>query len=183
VYAVRGVSLVQGLSHRPVVVPVGGDTGDALAWLDAAMPWFAGQGGARPAADGPSSWPRVASPSLHSDGPRLAPVGVSHVVVGPSTVSFHVDRTGIPVEVRMSYFPWWQATGAQGPWKLDPDDLVVIPTSHEVVLTAGPQLVDRLALWISALAVIATIGLALWDRRTRRASTAQVESDAGDAID
>ena len=137
VYAVRGVSLVQGLSRRPVVVPVGGDTGNALAWLDVATPWFEDQTGARPAADGPSSWPRVGSPSLHADGPRLAPVTVSHVVVGPNTVSFHVDRTGIPVEVRMSYFPWWQATGVQGPWKLDPDNLVVIPTSHDVVLAGG----------------------------------------------
>jgi hypothetical protein len=176
VYAVRGVSLVQGLNRRPVVVPVGGDTGNSLVWLDAATPWFEDQTGARPAADGPSSWPRVASPSLHSDGPRLPPVGVSHVVVGPNTVSFHVDRTGIPVEVRMSYFPWWQATGAQGPWKLDPDNLVVIPTSHEVVLTASPQLVDRLGQWISVLAILATIGLAIWDRRVRRAGVA-VESD------
>jgi hypothetical protein len=178
IYAVRGVSLVQGLSRRPVVVPVGGDTGDSLAWLDAAMPWFVNQRGARPAAEGPSGWPRVASPSRDADGPRLPRVTVSHVVVGPNTVSFHVDRTGIPVEVRMSYFPWWQATGAQGPWKLDPDELVVIPTSHEVMLTAGPQVVDRLALWISVLAVLATIGLALWDKRTRRAGPVPVDADA-----
>jgi hypothetical protein len=183
VYVVRGVSLVQGLSRRPVVVPVGGDTGDPIAWLDTAMPWFLNQRGARPAADGPPSWPRVASPSQHADGPRLGPVTVSHVVVGSNTVSFHVDRTGIPVEVRMSYFPWWQAAGAQGPWKLDPDDLVVIPTSNNVVLTAAPQLVDRLSLWISVLAVLGTIGLALWDRRTRRASMAQVDAADDGATD
>ena len=181
VYAVRDVSLVQGLSRRPVVVSVGGDTGNAITWLDVATPWFENQTGARPAADGPSNWPRVASPSLHTDGPRLAPVTVSHVVVGPNTVSFHVDRTGIPVEVRMSYFPWWQATGAQGPWKLDPDNLVVIPTSHEVMLTAAPQLVDRVSLWISVLAVLGTIGLAMWDRRMRRADLALVDADAGTA--
>jgi hypothetical protein len=178
VYAVRGVSLVQGLSRRPVVVASAGDTGDSLAWLDTAMPWFSDQSGARPAADGPPSWPRVSSPAHDADAPLLAPVTVSHVVVGPNTVSFHVDRTGIPVEVRMSYFPWWHATGAQGPWKLDPDDLVVIPTTHDVVVTAGPRLVDRLSLVISGLAVLATIGLAVWDRRNRRAGLVRAPSDA-----
>jgi hypothetical protein len=178
VYEVAGVSLVQGLTRRPVVVTSAGDSGDALAWLDAATPWFANQTGARPAGGGPPSWPRVSSPPDAIDGPRLAPVKVTHVVAGSDSVSFHVDRTGIPVEVRMSYFPWWHATGAQGPWKLDPDDLVVIPTTHDVVVTAGPRLVDRISLVISGLAVLATIGLAVWDRRNRRAGLVRAPSDA-----
>jgi hypothetical protein len=82
-------------------------------------------------------------------------------------VSFHVNRTGVPVEVRVTYFPWWKATGALGPWRLAPDDLVVVPTSHDVVLVAQPGLVDHVAMGVSAVAILATLGLAVWDRRKR----------------
>ena len=93
---------------------------------------------------------------------------MSDVVVGRNSVSFHVSRTGVPVEVRMTYFPWWEAKNADGPWRLAPDDLVVVPTGHDVVLTAQPRLIDHSSLVVSGLAVLATIGLALWDRRRRR---------------
>ena len=49
-------------------------------------------------------------------------------------ISFHVDRVGTPVEVRVSYFPNWQATGAEGPWRVAPNLMVVVPTSHDVTL-------------------------------------------------
>jgi len=174
IYEVRGVSLVQGLTRRPVVVASA--SSDSLAWLDAATPWFADHTGARPAGGGPPGWPRLSSAVDAGDGPRLKPVRVSRVVVGADSVSFHVNRVGIPVEVRMTYFPWWKATGAQGPWQLDPDDLVVVPTSHDVVLTASPQFVDHSSLVISAVAVLATIGLAVWDRRKRRADLSSPDS-------
>ncbi len=104
-------------------------------------------------------------------------MAITHVVVNANTVSFHVDHTGVPVEIRMSYFPWWTATGAQGPWQLDPDELVVVPTSHDVMLTASPKRVDRVSLVISGLAVLATIGLAVWDRRNRRANQSLATRD------
>jgi hypothetical protein len=175
VYEVRGDSLVQGLARRPVVVPSAST--DSLAWLDVATPWFVDHAGAQPASGGPPGWRRVTSPSGTADGPRLKPVAVTHVVVGPNTVSFHVDRIGIPVEVRMTYFPWWTVAGAQGPWQLDPDNLVVIPTSHDVVLTASPRLVDHLSVVISVLAIFATIGLAVWDRRQRRVDPVAADPD------
>ena len=175
VYKVTGVSLVQGLTSRPVVVPSA--SGNALTWLDQAAPWFVSQSGARPASGGPSDWQRVSSSVGLAKGSRLPPVRISHLVVSSNSVSFHVNRLGVPVEVRMTYFPWWQATGAEGPWQLAPDNLVVVPTRHEVTLTASPRLVDHLAVVVSVFAVFATVGLALWDRRNRRVRADSVPSE------
>jgi hypothetical protein len=111
---------------------------------------------------------QASSPAVHDRQRTLPPVTVDHVVIGRNTVAFHVSRIGVPVEVRASYFPWWSAQGAEGVWRLAPDNLVVVPTSHEVVLTASPKLVDRLAQLVSIAALIATAGLALWDRTRRQ---------------
>ena len=44
--------------------------------------------------------------------PALPEVTVSNVVVGLQSISFHVSRVGVPVLVKISYFPRWQAKGA-----------------------------------------------------------------------
>ena len=62
---------------------------------------------------------------------------VSDVRQTDGSISFHVDRVGTPVEVRVSYFPNWQASGADGPWRVAPNLMVVVPTSHDVTLTYG----------------------------------------------
>ena len=54
-----------------------------------------------------------------------------------SSISFHVSRVGTPVLVKVSYFPNWHANGADGPWRVTPNLMVVVPTSHDVTLTYG----------------------------------------------
>jgi uncharacterized membrane protein len=54
-------------------------------------------------------------------------------------ITFHVDRTGVPVLVRVSYFPAWHATGAAGPWRAEPNLMVVVPSAHDVTLRYGPS--------------------------------------------
>ena len=168
IYEIRGVAIVQGLSHQPVVVS---DGSKALKWLDATAPWFLNPvNGAQPAAGGPVNWSRVSDASTAPRGAALPHVTVSQVTSGRNSISFHVDRIGVPVEVRTTYFPWWSAHGAQGPWRLAPNDLVVIPTSHNVVLSAKPRLIDHLAVAISLVAVLMTALLAIWDKRRRKTS-------------
>ena len=70
---------------------------------------------------------------------------------GGDQISFHVDKTGVPVLVKISYFPDWHATGAEGPWRAEPNLMVVVPTSHNVVLyygSSGPgDLGESLRFW------------------------------------
>ncbi len=93
---------------------------------------------------------------------------VSDVVQTDSSISFHVDRIGTPVEVRVSYFPNWKATGADGPWRSAPNLMVVVPTSHDVTLHYGSSPSDEIGQVISLVSLAAAVGLAVTGRRRRR---------------
>ena len=62
---------------------------------------------------GPASWAEV--PSSVSDPPTkaLPPVQVTDITqsAGGDQISFHVNRIGVPVLVKVSYFPDWQCLG------------------------------------------------------------------------
>lgn len=45
---------------------------------------------------------------------ELPAVTVSDVVLGDQDLRFSVDQIGVPVLVRMSYFPNWEVSGAEG---------------------------------------------------------------------
>jgi len=56
---------------------------------------------------------------------------------GLQSISFHVSQIGVPVLVKISYFPRWHATGATGPYRVSPNLMVVIPTSKNVSMNYG----------------------------------------------
>ena len=97
---------------------------------------------------------------------------VSDISQTDGSVSFHVDRVGTPVEVKVSYFPNWQASGARGPWRVAPNLMVVVPTSHEVTLHYASSAADRAGELISLAALVAVIALAVTGRRAKRARRA-----------
>ena len=60
---------------------------------------------------------------------------------------------GTPVEVRVSYFPNWHASGAEGPYRVAPNLMVVVPTSHDVTLHYGSTGADKAGELITLAAV------------------------------
>jgi hypothetical protein len=109
------------------------------------------------ARSGPDDWQRVAV-GEHPDVRPLDPVAVSNPVIDDESISFDVDRVGEPVLVKMSYFPNWKASGAEGPYRVAPNFMVVIPTDTHVELTYGRTSVE----WLSyALTILGVVGLAL----------------------
>ncbi len=178
IFRVKGSSTVTPLADQPAVMtgPGAGATGNA--WLDASMAWYTDQAkwNVVLTADGPASWQRVKvvtapqSASSSNSGPiagagttlgtpspvPLPPVHVSHLVVSTHSMSFDVDRIGVPVEVRTSYFPNWKASGATGPYRATPNEMVVVPTSHHVVVYYGYTPIDLLG-WLLTLAGIAAV--------------------------
>jgi uncharacterized membrane protein len=101
---------------------------------------------------------------------------VSHIVQTDSSISFHVSRIGTPVEVKVSYFPNWKATGAEGPWRSAPNLMVVVPTSHEVTLHYGSSPGDEIGQAISVLSLVAVVVLAVIGRRSKRARSARLRA-------
>ena len=160
IFVVEDAQLVEGLDYEPVVaadVPKGG-----RGWQDASVDWY--QDRTRwdvpLAADGPEDWMRVTRAAM-ADPPRTAvqPARVSNVQTASDRISFEVDRTGSPVVVRMSYFPNWQASGAEGPFRVTPNLMVVVPTEKEVTLTYGRTPVEGLGWLVTGAGFVGLLAL------------------------
>ena len=192
VFEVAQSAPVTGLDRLPVVVDGIGESGDS--WLEASVGAFLAEGPDAPllAADGPEEWPRMTLPITHQEsGPegatsdagrqqvmrRLAallpesapradvePAVVSDLVRRDHSISFAVDRVGAPVLVHTSYFPNWSASGAEGPYRVTPNFMVVVPTGTEVRLVYGHGAVEWIALVITLGGLVA-VGWLLVSRR------------------
>jgi hypothetical protein len=172
IYEVRDTAVVTPLPLQPVVLH--GVGASQTSWLPVAQDWYAdpARWSQQLVASGPASWAQAGASEAEAGTslPSTAepPVQVSHIQVGTDTVRFHVDRTGVPVLVKVSYFPSWQATGADGPWRAMPNLMVVVPTSHDVVLHYGASPADALGL---ALTLVGLGCLAVLVVRRRRGFT------------
>ena len=57
----------------------------------------------------------------------LDPVVVSGIKTSDNRITFDVDRVGVPVLVKASYFPNWKVSGGHGPYRVSPNMMVVSP--------------------------------------------------------
>ena len=92
---------------------------------------------------------------------RVEPAAVSDIVWGDQSISFTVDRLGSPVLVRASYFPNWSVTGGDGPYRVTPNLMVVIPTATEVTLEYGRSQVELVALGLTLVGLAGSVYLAV----------------------
>jgi hypothetical protein len=141
IYLIKNSPMVEPLTHTPNVVANISSQAEWLAanqtwWLDSNLQKVYG------AMTGPASWPRATSITTMTSSAPLAKVTVSHVNVGLQSLSFHVSRVGVPMLVKISYYPRWHVTGATGPYRVSPNLMVVVPTSKNVSLnyTSTPAL-------------------------------------------
>jgi hypothetical protein len=173
VYRIADSSLVVPLTNRPVVWK--GVGAGQSAWLTPAVDWYdhPSRWGVVPAADGPASWARVPVGSTTTTAVPEPVSTVSNVRRSDQGISFHVDRVGSPVEVRISYFPNWSANGADGPWRVAPNLMVVVPTSRDVTLTYGKVPADYLGQLITIGSMAIVIVLAVLGRWAGRAGRAR----------
>lgn len=182
IFLVEDQALVQGLDHLPVVVD-GADLGGE-EWLVPTVAWWeSGHDTALVAADGPAEWPRSSYEELLADDERLAAavaaedrVGemrrlseltdewlpragsdvavVTDIETDTASISFDVDRVGTPVLVRASYFPNWEVSGADGPFRVAPNLMVVVPTDTRVELTYGRSGIELVSMGLTALGIL-----------------------------
>ena len=171
-----------------------GHPGDAKErWLEIGTSWLQNPNDwpAVPAASGPSEWQRidvaidmnrrigepdessrrvdVVLPTQPIDVVNVEPIVVSDVEQGRSSVSFSVDKIGTPVLVRTSYFPNWNVSGAEGPYRVAPNMMVVIPTQTDVKLSFGWSLLDVFAY---VLSIVGIVVLVRWRRSGRQTNIA-----------
>ncbi|TDT17420.1 hypothetical protein BDK89_3028 [Ilumatobacter fluminis] len=190
IYEVANSDIVVGLDMQPVVVEERLGDGDGAndpreRLLEIGASWFQqpDEWVAMPAEGGPDSWQRIdVEPDLtrrleegDPNGPRvdivvpaepiepvpLPAVTVSNVEMYEQSLEFDVDQVGVPVLVKVSYFPNWQADGAEGPWRIGPNMMVVVPTDTHVELSYGRSAAD----YLSILLTLFGIALCFWWRR------------------
>jgi hypothetical protein len=160
IYEVASSDVVSPLLNRPVVMKNVAKVGKA--WLTASQSWYLdpNRRDVYYAASGPSSWMRVSAQETNPPRVALPPTQISNIKMADDSVSFDTDTVGVPVLVKVSYFPNWHASGAKGPWRVTPNLMVVIPTSHHVRLHYGYTPVDLLGILLSLLGVAGVVWLA-----------------------
>ena len=154
IYEVHDSALVAPLSERPDVLT--GVAAKQASWLAVAQKWYADptRWTQQLVAGGPASWTKAPGGVAPNQHLSLPPVHVSDIRSHNGQVSFSVDRTGVPVVVRVSYFPAWHAAGALGPWRAQPNLMVVVPTAHHVTLTYGSTSAGQLGLVLTLAGVV-----------------------------
>ena len=192
VYEIADTSLVEPLDVQPVVVNQrAGDQRER--WLEVGMSWFqhGDEWDALPVAGGPSQWQHVdvvvdaarqvgqpGEPGRQVDIVRpagtvtkttLPAVTVSNVVQKEESISFDVDRIGVPVLVKVSYFPNWRVKGADNVYRAAPNMMVVVPTSTHVALSYEPSGLDSFSYVLTFAGICIVV---LFSRRRFRYGTA-----------
>jgi hypothetical protein len=183
VYQVAGSDLVVPLKTQPVVVNHrGGDQRERN--LEMGMSWFQHQNewAAMPADNGPAEWQRIdvqvdtsrsdglapgasgrkidiVQPAAPIKAKALPAVTVSNVHLGDQDLRFTVDQIGVPVLVKISYFPNWHVSGAKGPYRIAPNLMVVVPTSTDVHLTYERSNLDYFAYLLTFLGIAMLIAM------------------------
>jgi hypothetical protein len=119
-------------------------------------------------ADGPEEWPRI---ETLDDRPDVAlevpPNAVSDIEVDDHRVSFTTEAIGVPHLIKISYFPNWTASGAEGPWRASPSLMVVVPTESEVVIEFQDTWAETggKVLTLGGVASLILVGVVLGRRR------------------
>jgi hypothetical protein len=180
IYLIKDSPLVAPLANDPVVLS--GVKPAPSSWLAPSVAWYDDptRWDVELAQDGPASWPRT---SVSDIKPTLKHVGttrVTDVAQTDSSVHFHVSRLGTPVLVKVSYFPNWHASGADGPYRVTPNLMVVVPTSHDVTLTYGGSSAGVLGLLATVLGLFA-LGVMFVVPTLRRWRSASRDRRAGTA--
>jgi len=206
IYEVDNAPLVQPLRYEPVVATgihggtqsecFGDPKPEAAAgrsaprdpeltpWECLAAPWWDDPEALdRPLAQrGPTDWVRTPADRA-ADAPRteLPEVEVTKVVTDDDSVSFDVSETGVPVLVKVSSYPNWHVSGAEGPYRVTPNFMVVVPTSRHVELHYDRTPAELAGIAGSLVGIGGLVGLVIIGRKPPRwFATDQGETAAGD---
>jgi len=167
IYQLTETSIVESLAFEPAVVNNIGHAG--REWTDPAVSWFNDERAREVflVDGGPADWARVdliedeGVPAKAELAPRnaLPPVTVSDVVMDDDRISFTVDRVGVPVLVKVGYFPNWRVSGADEILRSTPNFMIVVPTENEIVFEYKDSAVEYAGYALTIAGIVMLIAL------------------------
>jgi len=113
---------------------------------------------------GPDDWRRIDDVALGSRDPVRSGGVVTDMVLEDHRISFTTTAVGVPHLVKVSWFPNWQAEGADGPYRAAPSLMIVVPTSESVVINFSDRLPETTGRIVTAVTLIG-LGGWFWRRR------------------
>ncbi len=165
VFRLPEAPFVEIAAHEPAVW-----NGES-SFFDAALEWYDDVDGLDRwfVESGPDNWRRI-DDATERTRRRISTTGVvSNAVLEDHRISFTTSAVGVPHLVKVSWFPNWTATGAEGPYRAAPSLMIVVPTETEVVLEFRDRLPETAGKLVSLGTIIA---LGVWAVRRRIASRA-----------
>ncbi|MCJ7725054.1 MAG: hypothetical protein MUP76_01505 [Acidimicrobiia bacterium] len=172
VYALPESSLVDVARFVPAVWD-----GDE-AFFDTALDWYDDIDGLDRwiAEDGPDDWPRIDNMDSARRSRIMQTGEVSDIVLEDHRISFTTTAVGVPHLIKVSHFPNWTATGADGPWRAAPSLMLVVPTEEHVVLEFSNTWVESGGMAISVVTLVMLAGWGIWRRERRKRAEARAEA-------
>ena len=143
-------------------IPGSKAAGPAVTWFNDPTKWDV-----LLATSGPEDWPRATAADASSEKQPNPPSKVSNIVTTQDSIEFDVDKVGVPVLVKISYFPNWHASGAEGPYRVSPNFMVVVPTEKHVSMGYGYSKYDILGWLATIIGLVGLGGLAVLDHGRR----------------
>ncbi|MEE9582249.1 MAG: hypothetical protein V3W36_04840, partial [Acidimicrobiia bacterium] len=164
VFRLPAASLVDIASFEPAVWD-----GDA-SFVDAAIKWYDDIEGLDRwfVEDGPAAWRRIDNVSLRSRAAIRTSGVVTDIVLEDHRISFSTTAVGVPHLVKVSWFPNWTATGADGPYRAAPSLMIVVPTQQDVVIDFKERLPETAGKVISVATILGLGTMAFIRRRDRK---------------
>lgn len=186
IYRLPETQLVEVATHLPAVydVPerglfsaligsetvVGADGEPLPSFHDFALEWYEDVDNMHRwvVADGPDEWPRIENLAQRPDIDLRQRTGaVSNIVLEDHRISFRTQAVGVPHVVKVSYFPNWEATGADGPWRAAPSLMVVVPTEENVEIRFADTWAETGGRVLTLAGAVALVGVGVYAFRRR----------------
>ncbi len=170
VFALPDSNPVDVARYVPAVYEGEEDFADvALEWydeLDTLDRWIV--------ASGPEEWPdftELEGPFDLGTALDTDDEVVSDIVIEDHRISFTTTAVGVPHLVKTSYFPNWEATGADGPYRAAPSLMIVVPTAENVSLEFSRTWTENLGMALSLAAFVFVVWWVSRSRSSRRGRT------------
>jgi hypothetical protein len=152
------------------------------AWRDMAVQWYENMDDLKTPIILDNGDPALAqfaniTPEDAANPPQVPYTTEGHIVseqLDNEKFTFDVDQAAVgkPVWIKISYFPNWHVSGADGPYLASPSFMMVIPTQTHVVMTYGRTWANTIGQALEIIGWLILAGLSIWRfilwRRRRR---------------